>query len=163
MSSEKEFMELALEEAKVAYSQGNLPVGAVLVIKGKLVGKEHNSTTTDKNYCSHAESKLISQFSKEIKELRGLDVRLYTTLEPCLMCASIAGLNRIKEIIYACPDNFGGSKNIEINNLPEWYHTHWPKMRQGPFEQESYSLLISYLKENKKDWEKFLERFERKQ
>ncbi|MDO8623260.1 MAG: nucleoside deaminase [archaeon] len=160
-SEEENFMRLAIEEAEIAYQRGDLPVGAVLTINNNLIGRCSNLATTRSDWFSHAESFLLYQFSGAIKKNKEADIKLYTTWEPCLMCASIASLCRISKMIYACSDPVGGIASLNEKNLPNWYHRHWPKIKKGPFEKESYELLTKYMKEHKNVWGDFLSKFEK--
>jgi len=153
------FMSLALNEAKNCYSRGDLPVGAVLTIDNNLEGIAGNSAKTNGDWTSHAENSLLHNVSWKLKNNKLGTARLYTTWEPCLMCAGAAILSRVDEIIYASPDYVGGISHINPEHLGEWYKKHWPIFREGPLKEESYNLLVQYMKENKKIWGTFLEKF----
>lgn len=143
------FMKLALEEAKIALKNGDVPVGAVLVIDGKQVGVHKNSTYSNETYGCHAEANVIKENSKRIKEAvqdKGLKVELYTTLEPCLMCLGTALIHRIERIIFACPDPHGGATSLKCNELPHWYEEVWPIIIGGLFKEEAFDLMIEYMK-----------------
>ena len=156
---DKNFMRMALNEAKNCYNWGDLPVGAVLTIDNNLEGSGGNSAKISRDWTSHAESSLLHKLSWKIKNNRKGFSRLYTTWEPCLMCTGAAILSRIDEIVYACSDPFGGMAKINPGILGEWNEKHWPCFRQGPFKQESYNLLTKYMDENKNIWGNFFERF----
>jgi len=70
-------------------------------------------------------------------------------------------LSRVDEIIYACPDPFGGMTKVNPTNLGSWNSRHWPKFREGPFRGESYNLLLNYMQGHKKIWGDFLEGFQK--
>ena len=158
---DKNFMNFALNEAKNCYSRGDLPVGAVLTINNNLEGISGNSAKTNGDWTSHAENSLLHKVSWKIKNNRNAISKLYTTWEPCFMCTGAAILSRVDEIIYACPDPLGGMAKRKPKYFGEWNEKHWPTFREGPFKQESYDLLIKYMKENKKIWKNFLEKFEK--
>ncbi len=143
------FMRLALEEAKLALKNGDVPVGAVLVIDGKQVAAHRNSTFSDESYGDHAEANLIQQYSTLIKEAvegKGLRVELYTTLEPCLMCLGTALIHRIDRIIFACSDPHGGAAELKASDLPGWYGEVWPIIAGGLFKEEAFDLMVAYMK-----------------
>ncbi len=143
------FMKLALEEARIAFKNGDVPVGAVLVIDGKQVATHKNSTFSDESYGDHAEANLIQQCSKLIKgavEERRVKVELYTTLEPCLMCLGTALIHRIDRIIFACPDPHGGATELKASDLPGWYGEVWPTIAGGLFKEEAFDLMVKYMK-----------------
>ena len=150
------FMKIALDEALRAYSIKQLPIGAVLVIDNKFVGRNNNAQVNNKDWFHHAENILIKingekirQASKDAKE-----IELYTTLEPCLMCFGTAVHNRLTRIIYACPDPSAGSSHIQPPT--EWYSRKWPEVVQGPFARESYDLFVRFMEENPKSWSNVL-------
>jgi len=156
---DKNFMEIALNEAKNCYSRGDLPVGAVLTIDNNLEGISGNSAKTDGDWISHAENSLLHKVSWKIKNNPNGVARLYTTGEPCIMCTGASVLSRVKEIIYACPDPIGGMSKTNLDYIGEWNKKHWPTFREGPFREESYNLLIQYMEENKNIWGNFLGKF----
>lgn len=141
------YLQLALEEARKALEAGDLPVGAALVIDGKLVGTARNLIRTNSNWVSHAENELMWKFGKEIKQSRklGLDVTIYTTFEPCLMCFGAAALNRISRIVYSCPDPYTGATNVRAQALNPGYAQMWPIVEQGSLKEESKALIIQAL------------------
>ena len=112
---DKKLMFEALVEAKKAYSKGQIPIGAALVIEGRIVDVNSNSQFKNKNWFYHAENILIQRNGKRIKESRETDksVELYTTMEPCLMCLGAMAQSRLSRIIYACPDPIAGSSHLE--------------------------------------------------
>jgi len=157
----EDFMKYAFEEAKLAYSRGDIPVGAALTIDDKLIATAGNSTNTGNNWVSHAEFSLLDGFSGAIKSSRkGLNVVLYTTWEPCLMCAGTALLGRVNKIIYACPDPQGGTSKIDLKYLGNWYEKKWPEFSAGTFNDESYNLLVKFMKEKKVIWGNLLKKLE---
>ena len=151
---DKEFMKIALEEAREALEKGDYPVGSVLVVDGEVLAQGRNSTYSEENWSSHAEANLLKQHSKFIKEKRKNDnskVELYTTLEPCLMCMGISVYHRISRIVYGCPDPCGGAAHINPKNLSEWYADKWPEVEGGLFQEESYQLMIEFFKTKSKE------------
>ena len=156
---DENFMRIAMNEAYNCYKRGDLPVGAVLTINDNLEGISGNSAKSNGDWTSHAENSLLSKVSWKIKQNKNGISKLYTTWEPCLMCAGAALLSRIDEIIYACPDPSGGMAKMDSSCLGSWNEKYWPKFIEGPFKEESYNLLVKYMKENGKIWGKFLEGF----
>ncbi len=146
----QDFMLIAVSEAKKAMSEGNVPVGAVLVIDGVLVGVSHNHNNTDKTYNAHAESTLIAKCATAIRAAadQGKTILLYTTWEPCIMCFGASVLNRITKIVYACPEPWGGTSHLSPTVINKKYAGHWPKVERGLYCIESYSLLYEFMKDN---------------
>lgn len=159
---DENFMKIALNEAKNCYLRGDLPVGAVLTIDDKLEGVAGNSAKVTGDWTSHAENSLLHKVSWKIKQKpKNAVAKLYTTWEPCLMCTGAGVLSRVDEFIYACPDPFGGMAKVDPSQLGSWNERHWPTFRQGPFAEESYNLLVQYMKENESIWSDFLEGFQK--
>jgi tRNA(adenine34) deaminase len=151
---DKQFMKIALKEARSALKNGDLPVGAVLVIDGKLIAKKRNKLYSYSDWISHAELKIIQENSKIIKEkikTKNSNVELYTTVEPCLMCLGATILNRITRVVFSCPDPFGGATKINPKNLSKWYIERWPMIEGGLFKKESCDLIINFMKLNKSE------------
>ncbi|MBI2043472.1 nucleoside deaminase [Candidatus Pacearchaeota archaeon] len=147
-----DFMLKAIRQAEIAYSLGQLPIAAILVINNELIEKNNNSQAENKNYFSHAENILIQKKAKEIKSAHksGKNIELFTTLEPCLQCFGSAVHNRLTRIIYACPDPIAGATNISPPT--KWYKKRWPEIVQGPLTKESYELFMKYMEEHPEDW-----------
>jgi len=156
---DKEFMGLALKEAKSTLKKGNFPIGAVLVINDKLIGVERNRVYTRKNWFSHAENILLQKYSKLIlKEFeKNSKIELFTTLEPCFMCFGSSVLQGISRIVYACPDPYGGVTNLDKRIFTKFYKNRWPKIEKGLLKKDSYDLMIKFLKsKNSKDMREIL-------
>jgi tRNA(adenine34) deaminase len=156
---DENYMRMAMNEAYNCYKRGDLPVGAVLTINDNLEGISGNSARTNGDWTSHAENSLLQKVSWKIKANKGGTSKLYTTWEPCLMCTGASILSRVSEIIYACPDPLGGMAKINPKSFGTWNERHWPVFREGPFKEESYNLLVKYMRENENIWGDFLERF----
>ena len=97
-------MSLAYEEALKARDIKEVPVGAVVVWKDKIIGRSYNQREKEQMVCAHAELLAINQANKKLKSWRLEDCRIYTTLEPCEMCLGAIVDARIKHLIYGCPD-----------------------------------------------------------
>ena len=92
------YMEIALEEAKKAYSKGEVPIGAVIVKDGAIIARSHNLKETLKSAIAHAEILAIEEASKRIGDWRLNGAEMYVTLEPCSMCASAIAQSRISKL-----------------------------------------------------------------
>ncbi|ACN98850.1 nucleoside deaminase [Sulfurihydrogenibium azorense] len=103
------FIELAIKEAEKALKKGEVPVGAVLVKDDKVVSKGYNLRISKKNALYHAEIVAIERACKKLKSWRLDDTVLYTTLEPCLMCAGAIMQARIKKVVFLAKDEKGGA------------------------------------------------------
>ena len=108
------FMDIALEEARLALKEGEVPVGAVLVKDGKVIAKGHNTRERDNDISGHAEIVTLKKAAKELGTWVMTGCALYVTLEPCLMCAGAIIQSRLTTLVYGASDpEFGAvtSKN----------------------------------------------------
>lgn len=103
------FMRKALAEAKAAYDEGEIPIGAVVVCRGQVISRAHNLTETLTDVTAHAEMQAITAAANALggKYLTGCT--LYVTVEPCPMCAGAIGWAQIPRVVYGAPDEKGDS------------------------------------------------------
>lgn len=114
-----DFLELAKEEARIAMSKGEIPVGAVIVKDGVVIGKAHNLKETLKDSTAHAEILAIKEASKYIGDWRLVGTEMYVTLEPCPMCASAIVQSRISKIYIGTFNKDMGACGSVINLLDD--------------------------------------------
>ncbi len=108
-----QFMELALREAKLAFEESEVPVGAVVVLDGRVIGRGHNRTIALHDATAHAEIIALSAAYEHFNDWRLENCYLFSTLEPCVMCAGASVLSRVKTIVYGAKDpKFGGCESI---------------------------------------------------
>lgn len=140
------FMELALNQAKIAYEKDEVPVGAILVENGQIIASSHNQNLTLKDPTAHAEIIVLREGAK-IKNSARLDgCDLYITLEPCAMCASAIALARIKRVYYAASDKkFGAVENgARIFSTSSCFHK--PEIYSGISEEEAKKLMRNFFR-----------------
>jgi len=111
MYSEK-YMDIAIKQAKKAKKKGEIPVGAVIVYKNKVIAKAYNKKECFNSALKHAEILAIEKANKKLKNWRLLDCDIYITLEPCPMCASAMEQSRIRNVFYGAKN-----KNDENNKI----------------------------------------------
>lgn len=134
------WMKLALEEANLACSEDEIPVGAVLVKGGELIAAEHNRTRQLKDPLAHAEKLLIDKIlASKIKYLQ--DYTLYVTLEPCLMCAGMMIWSRLGTLVYGASDPKAGAVGSIYNVLADKSFNHHPRVLRGVLEADCAALL----------------------
>jgi len=104
-----QFMQTALVEAELARAKGEVPIGAVIVHDGAIVGRGHNLRETSNDPTTHAEMVAIRQAAEALGHWRLLDTTLYVTLEPCVMCMGAIILARIPRLVFGCPDPRAGA------------------------------------------------------
>ena len=106
------YMKVALDEAKIAYDNNEVPVGAVIVKDNKIIAKAHNLKRNSNNIMNHAEIIAIMEASQYLGDWRLVDCDMYITLEPCPMCAGAIEQSRIRKIYIGSQSNIPCNKNI---------------------------------------------------
>ena len=101
-------MRKALLEAEAAFSEGEVPIGAVVVCQGRVIARAHNLTETLHDVTAHAEMQAITQAANELGGKYLSDCTLYVTVEPCTMCAGALGWSQIPRVVYGCRDEKRG-------------------------------------------------------
>lgn len=107
-------MNEALKEAKKAKLENEIPIGAVIVIDGKIVARGHNKREKSQNALHHAEIIAIDKACRKLKSWRLEDATIYVTLEPCPMCAGAIANARIKQVVYGAKDKSSNDNLCEI-------------------------------------------------
>lgn len=111
------YMKLALQEARVAAEEGEIPVGALIVCKDHILARTHNLTETLHDVTAHAEMQAITAAAETIGGKYLTDCTLYVTLEPCVMCAGALGWSQISRIVYGADDPRRGFSRIAPDAL----------------------------------------------
>jgi tRNA(adenine34) deaminase len=139
--SDKYFMQIALGEAEAAFDEGEIPVGAVIVLDNKVIAKAHNLTQTLNDVTAHAEMQALTAAFHHLGAKYLNDCILYVTLEPCVMCAGALFWAQIGKVVYGAPDPKRGYSLIETSLLH-------PKTEvlKGILAAESQSLLELFFK-----------------
>lgn len=137
------FMHRALELAKAAADLGEVPVGAVVVCDGEIVGEGCNRRETDKNATAHAEVIAIDAACKKLGGWRLHKCELYVTLEPCPMCAGAIVNSRIKRVVIGAKDDKAGAFG-SVLNFNFYPLNHKPEIRFGVCENEAKGLLREF-------------------
>ncbi len=140
------FMRCAIEQAKKAYAIEEVPIGAVVVKDGEIVGTGFNRRETGKNALYHAELSAINEACQHLGGWRLWQCDLYVTLEPCPMCAGAIINSRIKRLVYGSYDYKAGSCQSVINLFALPYN-HKPVVIGGILEEECAALLSGFFKE----------------
>lgn len=143
--TDKEFMSLALDEARQAYQEGEVPIGAVLINgDGILICSEHNRIEQLNDATAHAEILALREASKKLNRRRLSDCTLYSTVEPCAMCAGALVLCRVKRLVYGATDSkFGAAESIfNVVNNPTLNHQ--LDVTAGVMEEESRELMQKF-------------------
>ncbi len=112
LEADEKYMRLALAEAKAAAADGEIPVGALVVAGGRIIGRGHNLTETLRDVTAHAEMQAITAAAAERDAKYLDDATLYVTLEPCLMCAGAIGWSQLKRIVIGARDPKRGFSTV---------------------------------------------------
>ncbi len=135
------FMKRALDEAQLAYNEGEIPIGAVIVCRGRIISRAHNLTETLTDVTAHAEMQAITAAANALGGKYLTDCTLYVTVEPCPMCAGAIGWAQIPRIVYGATDEKRG------------YHVYAPNVlhpkatiTSGILEKECKELMQNFFK-----------------
>ncbi|HEY0262041.1 MAG TPA: nucleoside deaminase [Chitinophagales bacterium] len=144
INSDEHFMRLALNEAKQAEAEDEVPIGAVIVANGKVIGKGYNQTERLKDVTAHAEMLAITAAANYLDAKFLETCTLYVTLEPCPMCAAALRWARIGKIVYAAPDEKLGYSTISTKLLH-------PKteLQTGVLQHECATLITNFFKQKR--------------
>ena len=149
---DEKFMEMALELARQAAEEGEVPVGCVVVKDGQVVGRGRNRRETAKSALAHAEIAAIAEACKTLGGWRLWECTLYVTLEPCPMCAGAIINARIPRVVYGASDSKCGACG-SVCDLFSMAFNHQPQVEKGVLEQQCAGILKDFfksLRENKK-------------
>ena len=144
---EKEFfMREALKEAQKAYDQAEVPIGAVVVLNGEIIGRGHNLREKEQDATLHAEIKAIRQANQHLGSWRLEDCELFVTLEPCPMCSGAMILARLKKVTFGAFDPKEGTAGTFMNLLQDERFNHQVEVEQGILEDECKEILQTFFK-----------------
>lgn len=146
-SSEKEhFMREAIKEAKKAEVKLEVPIGAVVVLNGEIIGRGHNVRELTHDATTHAEMIAIREANQYLGNWRLEDTQLFVTLEPCPMCSGAMILSRVKELYFGAPDPKGGTAGTLMNLLGDERFNHQVDIEKGILDEECAALLTDFFR-----------------
>jgi tRNA(adenine34) deaminase len=138
------FMNLALREAERAPRHDDVPIGALVVRDGEVIGAGHNERELRQDPTAHAEVIALREAARALGSWRILESVLYVTLEPCAMCAGAIVLARVPRVVYAAPDPKAGAAGSVLDVLAEPRLNHRPEVAGGLMAAEAGELLRSF-------------------
>lgn len=145
--TDKEFMSLALEEALRAYHENEVPIGAVLIDEdGILIAREHNRIEQLNDATAHAEILALREASQKLNRRRLSDCTLYSTVEPCAMCAGALVLCRVKRLVYGATDSKFGAAESLFNVINNPALNHQIDVTAGVREEECQKLMKKFFR-----------------
>jgi len=146
----RKFMAKALEEAKRAESEDEIPVGAVIVHENRIIGRGYNQVELLKDPTAHAEMLAISAACSTLNNKYLTDATLYVTLEPCPMCAGAIVWSKIKRVVFGAVDDKAGACGSLFNISTNKQLNHQAEVIQGVMEYESKELLKRFFRNKRK-------------
>lgn len=144
-----EYMGLALLEARKAQALGEVPVGAVVVLEDRIIGRGHNRPIMANDPTAHAEIEALRQASRALGNYRLTGASLFVTIEPCLMCAGACINARIATLVFGARDPRTGSVRSLYRILEEPHWNHAVRVVEGVLAKECGDLLQSFFKDKR--------------
>ena len=138
------FMAVALAEARKAVEHGDVPIGAVVVREGEVIGAGHNEREIRSDPTAHAEMIALRDAARSLGSWRVLDAVMYVTLEPCAMCAGAIVLARIPRMVFGTTDPKAGAAGSVFDILAEPRLNHRPQVESGLLADECGDLLRAF-------------------
>jgi len=150
-------MRIALEEAQKAYDLGEVPIGAIVVRDGAIVGRGYNKTETLKDPTAHAEMEAIRMAAKTVGGWRLIGCDLYVTAEPCAMCAGAIVWSRIENLYIGTMDPKAGACGSIFNIVQEKKLNHNVNIQTGILQEECSKILKDFFRDLRRTKEQKLE------
>lgn len=141
-----QFMREAIKEAEKAGRAGEVPIGAVVVLNGEIIGRGHNLREKKQEAAAHAEMMAIREANQHLGNWRLENCQLFVTLEPCPMCSGAIVLSRIQEVYYGPEDQKAGAAGTLMNLLQDSRLNHQAHVEKGVLEEECRYLLQDFFK-----------------
>ncbi|AEJ42104.1 tRNA adenosine(34) deaminase TadA [Alicyclobacillus acidocaldarius] len=148
-AADERFMRRALELAKEAARWGEVPVGAVVVENGRIVGEGFNRRETWRDGTAHAEMLAIEEANRRLGGWRLTNCVLYVTLEPCPMCAGAIVLSRLQRLVYGATDAKGGAVASKVRLLEPGLWNHTPQITSGILADDCAKLLTDFFRKRR--------------
>ena len=147
---DEKYMKIALQEAKKAYDNNEVPIGCVIVYNDEIIGIGANMRVTDKNVLSHAEIIAINEACGFMGDWRLEDCTLYVTVEPCPMCAGAIVQARIKKVVFGAENPKAGCAGSIVNLLQNDSFNHQVEIEKGVCVNECATLMKDFFKRFRK-------------
>ena len=146
MDIDTQYMEQALKLAGEAAEAKEVPVGAVIVHKGKIIGRAHNQVETLHDATAHAEMIAITQAAEAVGDWRLTEAEIYVTMEPCPMCAGALVLSRVARIVYGADDPIAGACGTVFNIVAEPKLNHRIPVVKGMLADRAGAILKDFFR-----------------
>ncbi|MCX5781940.1 MAG: tRNA adenosine(34) deaminase TadA [Elusimicrobia bacterium] len=144
------FLKEAVKEAKLSEKKGEVPIGAVIVLDNKIIGRGYNQSITLNDPSAHAEIIALKSAAKKLKNYRLIGSKIYVTIEPCAMCAGALVWARVSEIIFGVYDKKAGACGSIFNIANNKKLNHRIKIKAGVLKKECGSLIKKFFQKKRK-------------
>ena len=141
---DEQYMRRALQEAETAMNEGEIPIGAVITCRDRIIARAHNLTETLHDVTAHAEMQAITQAANELGGKYLTDCTLYVTVEPCVMCSGALGWSQIPRIVFGCRDERRGYQLY----APKALHPRC-QVTAGVLEDECRRLMLDFFRQRR--------------
>lgn len=148
-NDDEKFMLEALKEAWKAFQAKEVPVGAVLVHKGRIIARGHNQVEVLKDATAHAEMLCITVGEAALENWRLAETTLYCTIEPCSMCAGAILLSRVPTLVWGAKDIRHGANGSWVDIFAKPHPTHTVAIRSGVLEEECAAMMRAFFQERR--------------
>ncbi|HYV03900.1 MAG TPA: tRNA adenosine(34) deaminase TadA [Blastocatellia bacterium] len=149
ISTDEEFMRLALAEAEAARMAGEVPVGAIVVVNGAVVGHGRNAVIGSSDPTAHAEIVALREAARALNNYRITGATLYSTIEPCAMCAGAIVHARIERLVFGARDPKAGAVETFFQICSTEFLNHRVSVEGGILEAESRAMIQSFFREKR--------------
>lgn len=146
---DREFMAMALREAKQALLEGEIPIGAVVVFEGTVIAVAHNEREAREDAAAHAEMLAIERAARRLGRRRLTGCTLYVTIEPCPMCAGVILNARTDRLVYGAPNEEAGCADSVYPICREGILDHRPRIRSGILKEACRKMMDDFFKEKR--------------
>jgi tRNA(adenine34) deaminase len=150
-NNDEHFMQLAIEQAGIAEENGDVPIGAVIVHNGQIIGKAYNQREQLQDPTAHAEIIALTQAAAALESWRLEGCTMYVTLEPCPMCAGALVLARIDRLVYGCDDPKTGAVKSLYNIVTDSRLNHRVEVISGVLTEQCRDLLEQFFQKRRQE------------
>ena len=149
MTEDEKWMKIASQEANLAKSKGEVPVGSIIILNNQIIAKAHNSPISNYDPTAHAEILALRYASEKLHNYRLPETTLYVTLEPCAMCLGAMVHARIKQVVFGAYDSKSGVCGSCANLTSESFFNHKIEITGGVLEQDCKQVLKAFFKKRR--------------
>jgi tRNA(adenine34) deaminase len=151
MKQHEQFMHEAIAQAKLADAKNEVPVGAVVVLDGEIIGRGFNQPISSHDPTAHAEIVALRDAAKQVENYRLVNADLYVTIEPCTMCAGAIVHGRVKRVIYGASEPKAGVVHSQQNIFKEPYFNHSVEVLSGVLAQECMDVVQTFFQRRRNE------------